>query len=89
MAAGDLTARLNLVQVQFGGAKPRLHANFVREVEATSGEKASMGLCEIEIDIDAAIVKPLADLAKAELARIAADEKGDDRAKPFKDLTIR
>ena len=36
-----------------------------REMEDTDGSKATGGGCEVEIDVDATAVKPLADLAKA------------------------
>ena len=90
MAAGKVTARMHVVQVQFGGVKPRLHASFVREMEDSDGSKVSMGLCEVELDLDSdsSAMAPLIELAKAELKRVADDDKGDPRAKQFKELAI-
>ncbi len=88
MAQGVVTARMHVIQVQFGGEKLKLYASMVREMEDSDGSRAQMGLCEVELDLDSAVVKPLIDLAKAELKRVAEDSNGDPRAKQFKDLAI-
>ena len=88
MAAGKVTARTHLVQVQLVDGKANLHVTFYREMEDTDGRKAGMGSCEVELEVARTKVKPLIDLAKAELKRIAADDKGNPDAKQFTGLTI-
>ena len=88
MAAGKVTARTHIVQVQFVDGKANLHVSFCRDMEDTNGEKGQMGMCEVELEVPRALVKPLVDLAKTELKRISADPKGDVRAEQFDGITI-
>lgn len=88
MAAGTVTARVHLLQIELSGSKIKLHGDCVRELEDTDGSKANVGNCAVEIEVTAAEVKALVDKVKAELARLAALPTAGAGAKQFAGLTV-
>ena len=81
------TARVHLLQVELSGPKIKLHGTCVREIE-DGVDKASVGTCDVEVEVTAAEVKLLLDKVKAEVVRRAALPKASASEKQFKDIPI-
>ncbi len=81
------TARFHLLQIELSGPNPRVHGSCALEIDHKDS-KVNVGNCQVEIEVSAADVKPLVDKVKAELARLAADPRGPESARLFKDVPI-